>query len=467
MAFQHWIEDPRLQVRRAGEPDRTGRCVVYWMQRAQRGVQNHALNCAIHVANTLGLPVVTYFAGISNFPHANLRHYHFLQQGLLDVEQDLAERNVGFVLRNDPKSDPLQFFHDVRAAIVVGDENPLRAMEQWRQRVAAAITVPYWTVDADVVVPTRMLEKAQFAARTMRPRLKRMHPEFLVPIEDPKADTAWSAPKDLYADTLQRDMTKQWGELDRSVLPVEEWAGGARSATRQLSRFTRNLLEQYDRDRNRPEMDHTSMLSPYLHYGHISPITIALAVQKEMKRNPGAIPSGEAYLDQLLTWRELCINFVTYHPHYDTIASAEPWARTTILEHMHDHRPVTYTIAQLEKAQTHDALWNAAQQQMVQRGWMHNYVRMYWGKKILEWSPSVKAAMQRAIYLNDKYQIDGRDPNGYGNIAWCLVGKFDRAWNERPIFGKIRYMSGESTGRKFDSKRYIANNSSHQGGFSF
>jgi deoxyribodipyrimidine photo-lyase len=429
------------------------------MQRAERGIDNHALDVAVHMANELGLPVVVLFAGINNFPYANLRHYYFLNQGLRDVEEDLAERGIGFVMRRAPHEDHLQFFHDVGAAMVIGDENPMREPERWRTLISKRLTIPFWTVDADVIVPSRMLEKAQFAARTIRPRLKRLLPDFMQPYENPKAAKSWQRPKGLLVDDVQLDMTRGWKELDRSVLPVEEFIGGTHAARKRLKMFVGSMLGSYDRERNRPEVDGTSMLSMYLHFGHIGPLTIALAIEEAVREDMSLRANADAYLDQLITWRELCVNYVLYNDKYDSLEGAEPWALKTIAEHARDERERTYTLKQLEEAKTYDELWNAAQRQMVARGWMHNYVRMYWAKKILEWTPDMKTAMQYAIHLNDKYLLDGRDPNGYGGIAWAIVGKFDRAWGERPVFGKIRYMSGASTGRKFDSRRYIAQNS--------
>jgi len=429
------------------------------MQRAERGIDNHALDVAVHMANELGLPLVVFFSGINNFPYANLRHYYFLNQGLRDVEEDLAERGIGFVMRRAPHEDHLQFFHDVGAAMVIGDENPMREPERWRTLISKRLAIPFWTVDADVIVPSRMLEKAQFAARTIRPRLKRLLPDFMQPYENPKAAKSWQRPKGLLVDDVQLDMTRGWKELDRSVLPVEEFIGGTHAARKRLKMFVGSMLGSYDRERNRPEVDGTSMLSMYLHFGHIGPLTIALAIEEAVREDMSLRANADAYLDQLITWRELCVNYVLYNDKYDSLEGAEPWALKTIAEHARDERERTYTLKQLEEAKTYDELWNAAQRQMVARGWMHNYVRMYWAKKILEWTPNMKTAMQYAIHLNDKYLLDGRDPNGYGGIAWAIVGKFDRAWGERPVFGKIRYMSGASTGRKFDSRRYIAQNS--------
>jgi deoxyribodipyrimidine photo-lyase len=222
-----------------------------------------------------------------------------------------------------------------------------------------------------------------------------------------------------------------------------------------LRHFVTNLLKDYERDRNRPEVDGTSALSPYLHFGHIGPVTIALAVDAAVKENASLKAARDGYINELVAWRELAVNFVKYTPNYDTADCAEDWARKTIADHAKDERERLYTLKQIERGETYDELWNAAQTQMVEHGWMHNYLRMYWAKKILEWTPDVKTAVRWAIYLNDKYELDGRDPNGYAGIAWSMVGKFDRAWGERPVFGKIRYMSGASTGKKFDSMLYI------------
>ncbi|NYF78515.1 deoxyribodipyrimidine photo-lyase [Granulicella arctica] len=449
------LDDPRVTVRRAGVPDPKGKCVVYWMQRAQRGVGNHAVNLAVYVANELGLPLVVYFAGISNFPHANLRHYVFLNQGLSDIEEDLAKRNITFVMRRAPHESHEKLLADVHAACVIGDENPMREPERWRKRLAAKITIPFWTVDADVVVPSKLIEKAQYGAYTIRPRLYRMLPEFLVPYQNPHALYAWKRPRGFYADSVHEDMTHGWKDLDRSVKPVEAWTGGTHAGLKRLKLFTGKMLRDYEAQRNRPETDGTSCLSPYLHYGHVGSQTIALAVEAAVAKDPSLKSARDSYFNELIAWRELAVNFVRHTSNYDTADHAEAWAKKTIAEHAKDEREWLYTLKQLERAETYDELWNAAQIQMVRHGWMHNYLRMYWAKKILEWTPDAATAVKYCVHLNDKYFLDGRDPNGYAGIAWAIVGKFDRAWNERPIFGKIRYMSGASTGRKFNSKRYI------------
>jgi deoxyribodipyrimidine photo-lyase len=430
------------------------------MQRAQRGRDNHALDVAVNVANALGLPCVAYFAVFKNFPHANLRHYRFMNEGLPDAEEDCEERGVGFVMRRATSEgrgneSPERFFADVGAAMVVGDENRIRGPEAWRVQMAGTLRVPFWTVDADVIVPSKLLEKAQFSAGVIRPRLMRRLSEFLQECENPRAKVRWTRPRGLQAENVRTDITRGWREFDRSVAPVEAWRGGRKAAMKRVDLFVAEMLQGYERERNRPEKDGTSKLSPYLHFGHIGPGAIALKVKAEAKKDPEMKSAADAFLDQLIVWRELSVNFVRYQPEYDSAACADNWAALTIAEHDRDERELVYTLKQMEEARTHDELWNAAQMQMVHHGWMHNYMRMYWAKKILEWTPNAETAMKRAIYLNDRYFLDGRDPNGYAGVAWAILGKFDRAWGERPVFGKRRYMSGASTARKFDAKSYI------------
>lgn len=454
-AVRALARDRRVAVRRGGAPDPKGKCIVYWMQRAQRGLDNQALDKAVELGNALALPVVAYFAGISNFPHANLRHYAFLNQGLGDIAEDCAERNVGFVMRRAPHEDHLRFFADVQPAMVLGDENPMRVPESWRVHIAERLTVPFWTIDADVIVPSKLLEKAQYSGAVARPRIKKLLPEFTVAYTNPRADKPWHAPKGLLADDVHEDITRGWHNFDRSVKPVEAWKGGRKEAWRRLGSFVEDKLEKYADNRKHPERDTTSRLSPYLHYGHIGPLSIANAINEAVKRDPKLGPARDSYFDEVITWRELSVNFCRYQPEYDNTGCVDNWAAQTIAKHDQDKRDQLYTRDQLEGAETYDELWNAAQTQMVRFGWMPNYLRMYWGKKIVEWTPDAATAMEWTIYLNDRYFLDGRDPNGYASIAWSVLGKFDRPWQERPIFGKRRYMSGASAAKKFDAKAYI------------
>ena len=445
--------DPRVTVRRGGLLDSSGRCVVYWMQRAQRALDNSALDLAVETANALNQPVVIFFAPVPFYPHANLRHYAFLAQGIADTAKRARERGVGFILRCYPEHSLLKFCDKVKASLVIGDENPLRDPNHWRGVAARKLRVPLWTVDADVLVPSKLLEKEQYAARIIRPRLQQRLERFLTPPQNPQAKIEWQKPRGLHAlpDDGSFDITEDWQGLDRSVPPVDSFRGGTSEALRLLRDFVTYKLAHYPQRHGKPEMDGTSRLSPYLHFGHIGPHTVALAVERA--KAPRA--AKDDFLDQLITWRELSINFVHFNSLYDSIESAPDWAHRTLAKHAGDQRPVIYSRQQLELAETHDELWNAAQRQMLHAGWMHNYMRMYWAKKILEWSESPAVAYQTAVYLNDKYFLDGRDPNGYAGIAWAIAGKFDRPWFERPIFGTIRYMSGNAARKKFDADSYI------------
>jgi len=440
----------RVRVRRPGAPDPNGSCVVYWMQRSQRGLDNPALDVAVEAANALEKPCVVFFAPVPFYPHANLRHYAFLVEGIPDIAEALEKRDIGFVLRRYPDHSLLKFCDEVRPALVVGDENPMREPEHWREIATKKLRVPLWTVDSDVIVPSKLLEKEQYAAFHARRRLESKLPEFLVPSNNPHAKVKWKRPAKVQSLPAGFDILNDW-DLDRSLDPVNSFKGGQKEAMRLLRQFTQHKLPNYDKRRNHPELDGTSRMSPYLHFGHISPITVALAVQKADA--PKA--EKESFLNELLVWRELAINLVTYNPNYDSFECAENWAHRSLAKHAKDSRPVIYSKKQLESAETYDNLWNAAQMQMVNDGWMHNYMRMYWAKKILEWTRTPSEAHRIAVELNDRYFLDGRDPNGYAGIAWSIVGKFDRPWYERPIFGQIRYMSGASAAKKFDAKKYI------------
>ncbi len=445
--------DARVTVRRPGNFNPEGTCVVYWMQRAHRGIDNPALDVAVEAANVLKKPVVAFLAPIPFYPNANLRHYRFLNEGIADIAEALEKRNIGFVLRRYPQHSLVKFCDEVKAALVVGDENPMREPENWRRIATKKLKIPLWTVDADVIVPSVLLEKAQYAAHTVRPRLQAQLKTYLVPPQNLRAQVGWKRPVGLESLSADVDITEGWN-VDRSVEPVSKWRGGTSEGLRLMHQFVNLKLRGYGTQRNKPETDHTSRLSPYLHFGHISPIALAIAIQNA--EAPAA--DKEAFLNQIITWRELSVNMVRFNRNYDNFECGEPWAHRTLAKHAKDPRPVLYTEKQLENAETYDDLWNAAQMEMVQKGWMHNYMRMYWAKKILEWSRTPSEAHRIAVWLNDKYLLDGRDPNGYAGVAWSIVGKFDRPWFERAVFGQIRYMSGASTGKKFNSKEYIRQN---------
>ncbi|HYK37561.1 deoxyribodipyrimidine photo-lyase [Alloacidobacterium sp.] len=452
-----YADNPRITIRRAGEPFKDSKCVVYWMQRAQRGIDNPALDLAIALGNELGLPVVTFFSIIATYPHANLRHYAFLNQGLPDIEEDLAERNVSFIVRRPPNNQLEKFLQEVSAALLVGDENPCREPERWRRVLSRRMHLPFLTVDADVVIPSKLFPKHQYALHILKPKLYAELPKYLVLQPKTKADHEWKRPARFESIDLRTDVTKGWKDFDRSVSPVDTFTGGTHAALKRLKDFADDRLHAFATKRNHPESNGTSRLSPYLHFGQISPITIALAAQRAVAEGKASPAAYEAYINELIGWREISVNFVKHVPDYDTLECAPEWAQKTLREHARDKRNPEYSLEELEQAKTYDELWNAAQMQMVKYGWMHNYLRMYWAKKILEWTPYPARAFEYAVILNDKYELDGRDPNGYAGIAWAIAGVHDRPWFERPIFGTVRYMSGASTGKKFNSRRYIEN----------
>jgi len=433
------------------------------MQRAVRIVDNPALDVAIEAGNLLGLPVVVYFSVIPNYPNANLRHYHFLQQGLRDVAEDAQERGVGFVVRRHPYNSLDAFLEEVQAALLVGDENPCREPERWRRVLAKRLKVPYWTVDADVVVPSRVFDRSFVLLHHFRPHLKRELEKYLVAPKRIEPIHPWKSLKTLPSFNLSGEITEGFTKLDRSVGPVDTFTGGTHAAQKRLGEFVKRELKDYEATRNHPEVRGTSRLSPYLHFGNIGPVTVALAVEEAVRLGKAPASTGEKYLDQLIGWRELAVLFVRHEPNYDNWECAAPWARKTLVEHAGDARPHRYALEQLERGETGDELWNAAQREMVDTGWMHNHMRMYWGKKILEWAPDPARAFEWAVMLNDKYELDGRDPNGYAGIAWAIVGRHDRPWFDRPVFGLVRTMTGTSAAKKFDAGRYIRQHGGRSG----
>jgi len=440
----------RVRVLRPGSPDFEGDCVLYWMQRAQRGLDNPALNMAIALGNTLKKPVIVTFALTADYPGAQRRHYRFLVDGLVDIEADLAGRGVPFVVRlGSPEAQIPVIAKELRASIVVGDENPLRVGVRWRQAVAERLEVPFYLIDADVVVPSSHFPREEFAARTLRPKIHKLWDEYLKPVQDLAAKIAWTKDKpsglEIDPDALMTAL-KVGG-----VGEVSGYKGGTREALDRLDRFVETRLPRYHTDRNEPTPYMTSELSAHLHFGHIGPLTIALRVL-----GSGAPREAiDAYLEELIVRRELSVNFISRNPRYDELAGCPDWAMKTLDEHRGDRRPVIYDASTLEAGETHDPLWNAAQHEMALTGRMHNYLRMYWAKKLLEWSPDPETAFAIAVDLNDRYEMDGRDPNGYTGIAWAIGGKHDRPWPSRPIFGTVRFMSYESTRKKFDSAGYI------------
>jgi deoxyribodipyrimidine photo-lyase len=423
------------------------------MQRAQRAVDNPALDVAVRAANELRLPLAVFFGLHPNYPGANLRHYAFLLEGLEETARGVERRGAAFILRSYPRHDLLRFCDEVRAALVIGDENPLREPESWRRSASKKLNVPLWTVDADTVAPTKLFAKEEYAARTLRPKIRAVLDVFLQPLEEPLCICPWPAKSRPEAERLDAGRLLKTLPLDRGASAVSRFKGGTAEGLRRLRLFIDDRLSDYPLRRNLPQEAGTSELSAYLHFGHLGPLTIALAVKgagapEEVKR---------AYLEELIVRRELSINYVARNANYDSLGGSPDWARATLDRHRDDIRPHIYSRTRLEESGTHDPLWNAAQLEMTATGYMHGYLRMYWAKKILEWSETPEEAFATAVCLNDKYFLCGRDPNGYTGIAWAIGGKHDRPWGpRRPVFGTVRYMSAAGMARKFDVKAYIA-----------
>ena len=428
-----------------------GKYVLYWMQSAQRADANPALEYAIEQADELDCPCVVSFGLMEHYPEGQARHYAFMLQGLTGTAEQLAERGITLIVR---KGNPWRVAAGLaRAArLVVCDVGYLRTQQRGRRELAAALDVRVIAVEANTVVPIAVAsDKAEYAARTLRPKITRALDGFLRELRP--ARPAKRAPALRDAANLNLADTKLLDHLDipRDVPPTQRFTGGTDAARARLTRFLRSGLAGYGAARNDPADPTVSELSPYLHFGQISPVEIALKVRRA---KAGSADDKSAYLEELIVRRELAANYVAFTADYDRYASLPEWARKTLAEHRDDPREHVYTRAELEHGETHDPYFNAAMLEARATGYMHNYMRMYWGKKILEWTNTPEYAYATALYLNNKYFLDGRDPSTYANIGW-LFGLHDRAWTERPVFGKIRYMNAAGLERKFDISGYV------------
>ena len=457
-------QNERVTIYHPGTCDHEGKHVLYWMQRAQRGYQNAALNAAIDLGNALDLPIVVVFV-LTEFAAANLRHYTFMLEGIASVNRDLQHRGTPFLIRRGkPVEQILLMARELQAAAIISDECELRTPRVWRDELKKHTQIPFACVDADLVVPAKFFPKEEWAARTLRPKLLRLLPNFLQPVIDvePKHKLS-NAPCDT-GDVRNPLSYLNSLVIDSSVKPSDYFQGGQDEGKRRLKLFMEDRLAGYTQQRNHPEFERTSELSAYLHFGQISVQQIAWDIHQytpnsivgESKESKHYDEGKAAFLEELIVRRELAINFVLRNPHYDKLEGCPQWGKETLRKHALDPHTWNYSLEELELAKTHDELWNASQREMVESGRIHGYLRMYWAKKILEWVEDPALAFHYAVYLNDKYEIDGRDANGYTGIAWAIGGKHDRPWGpERPIFGLVRYMSLGGMQRKFDTQMYI------------
>ena len=428
--------------------------VVYWMSRDQRAQDNWALLYAQQCAIERQQPLYVVFCLVPTFLEATLRQYGFMLRGLAETFNALNHKNIpSFLLQGLPAEVLPDWLVRNEASLLVTDFDPLRIKREWKESLLKRIEIPCTEVDAHNIVPCWVASpKLEYAAYTLRPKIRKMLTSFLDEfpkvLDHPFSGRACEPFPELgpLFSSLQ---------IDRSVAEISWLTPGSQAAHVLLDSFLEQKLSFYGTLSNDPNRDLQSNLSPYLHFGQLSPQRVALSVL----RSQTAGSAAEAFLEELIVRRELADNFCFYNLKYDDAAAFHPWAQKTLTEHLQDIRPYTYPPEEFEQSHTHDELWNAAQWQMVTTGKMPGYLRMYWAKKILEWSKNPQQAMKIAIHLNDKYSLDGRDPNGYAGIAWSIGGVHDRAWGERDIFGKIRYMNFNGMKRKFDTKRYVERHS--------
>ncbi|MCS3666749.1 deoxyribodipyrimidine photo-lyase [Salinibacter ruber] len=429
------------------------RYVLYWMEQSQRAQHNPALERALHHASETGLPLLVVCGVTDDFPEATLRHHTFLLEGLQETKQRLADRGLKLVVREGAPDD-VALAYAGAAAVLVTDRGYLRHQKQWRARVAEEAPCRMEQVEGDVVVPVETVtDKAEYAARTIRPKIHEHLERCLqlpepVPVETSSLDLDIDSGRsldDIAAVTDQMD-------LDRGVGAVSDlYPGGVSEAEAILDDFLAEHLDGYDENRNQIHSHAVSHMSKYLHYGQISPVWLA----QQVRRAEGPESDIESYIEELVVRRELTMNHVHFRPDtYDSYTCLPEWARESLAEHADDEREYVYSLNELEVGTTHDPYWNAAMKEMRETGYMHNYMRMYWGKKILEWSPDPKTAYDRTLRLNNRYFLDGRDPNSFANVAW-VFGLHDRGWKERPVYGKVRYMSQGGLDRKADPDAYV------------
>lgn len=438
---------------------RRGRClaqgrhgqgpVVYWMSRDQRASDNWALLWAQQEALIHQKGLLVVFCMVPNYPGATLRHYNFMRKGLEELREKLNQYNIGFrILEKSPDAVLPSFLGTIDAHLLVSDFDPLRIKQQWKKKLITDLKIPLYEVDTHNIVPAWIIsDKKEYAAYTLRPKIKRVLDEYLTEIPAIQFHPFnWNKAPMAVPETFHEE-----SKVSQTVEAYPWVEAGEAAAHLAALNFVQQRLANYPNTRNNPCLVGQSGLSPYLHFGQLSPQRLAWMVSRSSL--PAEIK--ETFLEELVVRRELADNFCYYESAYDRFEGFPDWARKTLDQHRDDKRAYLYSLVELENGGTHEILWNACQQDLVENGKLHGFLRMYWAKKILEWTPDPETALEYAISLNDRYSLDGRDPNGYTGIAWCLGGVHDRAWRERSVFGKIRYMNEAGCRRKFDVERYI------------
>lgn len=431
--------------------------VLYWAQMNRRVESNHALQRAIETANELKLPVLYYEGLTCTYDYASDRLHTFVLEGVPETARRLAEAGIGYCFylrrRKADRNDVLYRLAE-EAACVVTDDYPTFIAAKHNARAPQRVKVRYEVVDSSCIVPMNVLEKREYAAYTIRPKITRLLGEHLKPCPEVAVRRPWQGPAPEFHTAVRPDSIAglvAGCEIDHGVRPSISYTGGRLAAERTLEHFLEKNLRRYAREKNNPSSHATSDLSPYLHFGQISSLEVALAARRQAEEHKLI---ADEFLEELIVRRELAFNFARHAEDPASLDNLPDWAKQTLNKHAADRREPCYEAEQFERAETHDALWNACQKELLLRGKIHGYYRMYWGKKIIEWSESCEAAARTMVYLHDRYALDGRDPNTYTNILWCF-GLHDRPWGERAVFGMIRYMGLEGMKRKTGVDAYL------------
>ena len=422
--------------------------VLYWAQMNRRVDSNHALAFAVELANERNLPVLFYEGLTCSYPHANDRLHTFLLEGVGDTAARLLQLGIGyeFYLRrrlDDP--DDRVYRLAAEATVVVTDDYPTFIAREFNRRVPGKLDVAYYVVDSSCIVPMHKMEKREWAAYTIRPKIRKLLDRYMQPVPGLRVKVKWTQPASIDSDEAASC------EIDHAIAPSTLYRGGTNEARKHLQHFLEHNLRRYSKSKNEPSANATSNLSPYLHFGHTSSLEVALAVRDYAAEHKLI---ADEFLEELIVRRELAFNFARFTENPASIENLPEWAQQTIADNARDKRDPVYSRDEFIAAKTHDPLWNATQKEMLQTGKIHGYYRMYWGKKILEWSRTPQEAVDTMVHIHDIWALDGRDPATYTNILWCL-GLHDRPWPERPIFGKVRYMSYDGMKRKTDVDAYI------------
>ncbi len=479
------INSHRVFKKNSKEPNHEGEYVLYWMQINRRFNYNFALEYAVAWANKLEKPLLIFEGFSCDYPWATDRSHTFMMQGMKE-HLDYAERQninyISFVEEEPGQYKKLLFNLAERACMLITDEYPVFIMRERNSAYPEELSLLYITVDSNGLIPLGLTEKDPYSAYLFRKIMQKnfleayTNPPMENPLGEQKNSGSITPPKKFFQDIPDaRDALNHIPgfieklSINHDVKPIE-WHGGRQAALGMLGQFIKNGLLVYDEKRNDPDEKKTSNLSPWLHFGKISEYEIVHAVLQhqpdgwdldKITYNNGSTggffngnPNIDSFLDEVITWREVGFHFAHHREDYDKFYSLPDWALKTLDQHRDDAREWAYNYEQLAQSKTHDEIWNAAQTQLREEGIIHNYLRMLWGKKVIEWTPDPETALQYLIDLNNTYAIDGRDPNSYSGIFWCF-GRFDRAWQERPIFGKLRYMTSESTKKKVKLKNYL------------